>query len=51
MIVARPLPDTDTLGAVLIGFVHGQPLGRRMFSGYHHVDVVTTAQAVVHDRQ
>ena len=51
LIVACPLPDADTLRAVLDGGVHRQPLRRRMFSRDHDIDVVAAAQAVIHHRQ
>ena len=47
LIVARPLPDTDTLGAVLDSLLHCQPLLSRMLGGYQHVDIVAAADAVV----
>ncbi len=36
---------------MLHGRVHRQPLGRRVFSRDHDIDVMTASQAVVHDRQ
>jgi hypothetical protein len=51
LIVARPLPDADTLGAVHDRGIHGQPLRQGVFAGHHHVDVVSAAQAVIEDRQ
>ena len=48
LVVAGPLPDTDTFAAVLDGGVHRQPLRRRVLARHHHVDVMAAAQAVVH---
>ncbi|MDB5387880.1 MAG: hypothetical protein JWM11_3526 [Planctomycetaceae bacterium] len=49
VIIAGPLPDTDACGAVLDRLVHRQPLRGGMLSGDYDIDVVATAQAVVHD--
>ena len=51
LVIARPMPDADALGAVLDGGVHCQPLRRRVFAGDHDVDIVAAAQAMVHHRQ
>ena len=50
LVVACPLPDADTLGAVLDGCVHRQPLRRGMFSCNYDIHVMMAAQAVVHHR-
>jgi len=51
LVIAGPRPDADALGAVLDGGVHRQPLRRRVFARDHDVDVMATAEAVVHYRQ
>jgi len=51
LVVARPLPDADALGAVLDGGVHRQPLRRRMFARDYDVDVMPAAQTMIHHRQ
>ena len=49
LIVAGPLPDADPFGAMHDRLVHRQPLGKRVLSCNHHVDVVSAAQAVIED--
>ncbi len=51
LVVAGPLPDADSLGAVLDGGIHRQPLRRRVFARDHDVDIMAAAQAVVHHRK
>jgi hypothetical protein len=51
LIVAGPLPDPHSFGAMHHRLVHGQPLWERMFPCNHHVYVISTAQAVVEDRK
>ena len=51
LVVARPLPDADTGGAVLDGGVHVEPLRRGLFAGDDDVHVVAAAQAVIGHRQ
>ena len=42
-----PMPSVQCLTAASIV----EPLRRRVFARYHHVDVMAAAQAVVHHRQ
>ena len=51
LVVARPLPDANTLRAMHHRGVHGQPLRQRVFARHHHVDVMPAAQAVIENRQ
>src|SRR5262249_22307611 len=50
-VVARPLPDTDSGGAVLDGLVHFEPLRLRLFSSDDHIDEVAAAEAEIGDRE
>ena len=51
MVVARPLPDANALGAVDDGLLHGEPLRQRVLASHDDVDVVPSAQAMVEHRQ
>jgi hypothetical protein len=51
LVVARPLQDADSLGAVDGGLLHRQPLRQRMLASNHNVHVVPTAQAMIEHRQ
>ena len=51
LIVAGPWPDPDAFRAVHHRRVHGQPLGQRVLSCHHDVDIVPAAQAVIDDGQ
>src|SRR6185437_12591016 len=51
LIVAGPGPYANAFGAMLHGGIHAQPLGGGMFSGNDHIDVMSTAQTMVHDRK
>jgi len=51
LVVAGPLPDTDSFGAWIACGIHVQPLRQRMLAGHHDVDVVAAAQAMIEDRQ
>ena len=51
LVIAGPLPDADSLAAVLDRGIHRQPLRRRVFAGDDYVDVVAAAQAMVHHTQ
>ena len=46
-VIACPLPDTDTLCAVLNSLLHGQPLAAWMFGSYNCSDIVLTLDAVI----
>src|SRR5713226_10223875 len=46
----RPFPDADAGGAVAHGGVHVQVLQRRLLTGDDDIDIVATAQTVVHYR-
>ena len=48
LVIACPLPDADTFGAMLDGGVHCEPLRRGVLAGDDNVDVVAAAQAMVH---
>ena len=50
-VAAGPLPDPQPGGAVQRGAGHIQPLRRRLLAGHHDVDILATAQAVIHHRQ
>ena len=47
LIVGRPLPDADALGAVLHSLLHGQPLRTRMLGSHDDVDIVAALDAVI----
>ena len=47
LIVGRPLPDADALGAVLHSLLHGQPLRTRMLGRHDDVDIVAALDAVI----
>src|SRR5580698_10049711 len=49
--VTGPLPDADTLRAVFYGGLHREPLGRRVFAGNDHIDVMSASQAVIDRRE
>ena len=49
LIVAGPLPDTDSFGAMDNCGVHCQPLREGVFAGNHYIDVIPAAQAVIKD--
>ncbi len=51
LIVAGPLPDADSRGAVLDGLIHRQPLQRRLLAGDDDVHAIARAQAMVGDPQ
>ena len=51
LVVARPVPDADALGAVLDGGVHVHVLQVHLLVGDDHVDVVLAPQAVIGDGQ
>jgi hypothetical protein len=51
LIVARPVPDADALGAMLDGGVHVQVLEMVLLVGHDHVDVVAALQAMVDRRE
>src|SRR5271166_4525487 len=51
LVVARPLPDADSLGAMDDGLLYGEPLRQRVLARYDDVDVVPSAQAMVEHRQ
>lgn len=46
-VAGRPIPDANTLGAVLDGLFHRQPLGARVLGRDQHVHIVAAADAVV----
>ena len=46
-VIACPLPDTDTLCAVLNSLLHGQPLAAWMLGSYDCVYIVLTLDAVI----
>ena len=50
LIVTRPLPDPDSLGAMDRRLLHAQPLRQRVLSRHDYVDVVTASQAMVDHR-
>jgi len=47
LIVAGPVPDSDTLGAVLDGIFHVEELQVVLLVGDNNVDVVSATEAVV----
>jgi hypothetical protein len=47
----RPIPDPDAGRGVPNGFVHREPLRRRLLAGDDHVHILTAAQTVVRHRQ
>ena len=47
LIVGSPIPDADTLRAMLNCFCHGQPLRTRVLGSNDHVHIVAAADAVV----
>ena len=51
LIVAGPLPDADSFGAMHNRLFHGQPLRQCMFAGHDHVHIVPAAQTVIENRQ
>jgi hypothetical protein len=51
VVVAGPVPDAQTPGAVCGGVGHPQPLWRGLLAGHDDVDVVAAAQAVVGHRE
>src|SRR5208337_4949399 len=46
-VVARPLPDTDSGGAVLYRLIHAEPLRCRLLAGHNHIDAVPAAKAAI----
>ena len=44
LVIARPGPDSDALGAVHDRLIHRQPLRRRVLTGDDDVDVVAAAR-------
>ena len=50
-VVAGPIPDAETGGAVLDGRVHIEPLRRGLFAGDDHIHIIAAAQAMVGDRE
>ena len=51
LVVAGPIPDAESGGAVLDGSVHIQILQRGLLARHDHVDVVAAAQAMVGHRE
>ena len=51
LVVARPLPDAQALGAVDDGLFHREPLRHRVLAGDDDVHVMPAAQAMVEHRQ
>ena len=51
LVITRPLPDADALRAMHRRGIHGEPLRKGVFAGYHDIDVIPAAQAVIEDRQ
>ncbi len=51
LIVAGPLPDTNTFHAMHHRGFHRQPLRKCVFACNHNIDVVPAAQAMVENRQ
>ena len=47
LVVGGPLPDTQALGAVLDGLLHGEVLHSRVLGGHDHIDIVAAADTVV----
>ena len=47
LVGGSPLPDADSLGAVLYCLLHGEPLGPRVLGCNHHVDIIAAPDAVV----
>ena len=51
VVVAGPWPDAQAGRAMFDGRIHVEPLGRGLFAGDDHVDVMTAAQTMVCDRK
>ena len=51
LVVTRPVPDADALGAVLNRGIHIQVLKMELLVGNDHIDVVLASEAVVGNRQ
>ena len=51
LISAGPRPDSNSIGAVLDGSFHVEPLQSRLFARHDHVDVIPAAQAVIGHRK
>src|SRR6202453_1636624 len=51
LVVAGPLPDAETFGAVDDRLIHSQPLRQSVLSCNHHVDVIAASQAGVENRK
>ena len=51
IIVASPIPDAETLGAVLDGLFHAEVLQVLLLVCHDDVGVVGAAEAVIHHRQ
>ena len=50
-VIAGPLPDAGSCGAMATSRIDVQPLPHRLFAGHNHVNVIAAAQTVVTDRQ
>ena len=50
LIGASPIPYANALRAVQDGLIHGQILQVRLFIRNNHIDIICTAQAVIHHR-
>ena len=51
LVIAGPLPDANSFGAMHDRRVHGQPLREGVFACDHHVDIMPAAQAVIKNRE
>src|SRR6266702_3108504 len=51
LVVRGPLPDSDSIRAVLDGRFHIEPLQRRLLSSNDDVDVVPAAEAMISYRK
>jgi len=47
LVVTRPVPDSDTFGAVLDGFFHVEELEMVLFICYNDIDIVDALETVV----